>query len=208
MGFRTERWSIKPLSCPRPVRYCPDCGVAREFVCSERFRINAQKKIIDVWLKYRCAECDNVWKFPVIERRPVAALDVELQDAFLRHDPATVWKYAFDVGRLRSNVIRVTTDVAIVVERMMVENDASEPAASNRNLSGLVIRFDVPFACGIRLDRLLASELCVSRATIARWFETGILQVQSDSKALGKPVYTGLRVVIRDDVQQQLESKR
>ena len=191
MGVRTERWLVKPLSCPRPIRYCPDCGIAREFVCSERFRVNAQKKVVDVWLKYRCAECGNVWKYPVMERQRVAALDPELHDAFSRHDSATVWKYAFDLGRLRSHAMHITADGAVAVERTSIASDATDS-----NSSALVIHFAVPFACDMRLDRLLASELRMSRAMIARWLEDQKIHIQPDSKAMGRPVRTGLRVLI------------
>lgn len=166
--------------------------MAREFVCSERFRVNAQKKVIDVWLNYRCAECGNVWKLPVIERRPVAALEAELHDAFARHDPATVWKYAFDLGRMRSHVLRVNADVEFTVLRTPIDTaNASEPA------SGLAIDIDAPFVCDIRLDRLLASELRVSRAAVQRWYECGELIVRADEAgALSRRVRSGQRVVL------------
>jgi hypothetical protein len=68
MGSSSERWRIRPLELPRPWRDCASCASARAFVCSERFRVNAQKKALDVWLKYRCASCDDVWKFPLRKR--------------------------------------------------------------------------------------------------------------------------------------------
>lgn len=193
MGVRTERWLVKPLSCPRPIRYCPDCGIAREFVCSERFRVNAQKKVVDVWLKYRCAECGNVWKYPVMERQRIAALDPELHDAFSRHDSATVCKYAFDLNRLRSHVIGVQTNVEMIVERTVF--DSFETFESN---VWLAIHFDVPLACDMRLDRLLASELCVTRAAVRKWDECGQLVIRSlQGGGLSKPVRTGQCVLLK-----------
>jgi hypothetical protein len=116
MDLRSERWSIRPLELPRPWRYCASCATRRAFVCSERFRVNAQKKSLDVWLNYRCESCEDVWKFPLLERRPVAELGPALDD-FARHDRATVWKYAFDIARLRPHVIRVDTDVRVQIVR-------------------------------------------------------------------------------------------
>jgi hypothetical protein len=60
---------------------CASCSTARAFVCSERFRVNAQKKSLDVWLNYRCECCEDVWKFPLLERRSVSELGPAL-DAF------------------------------------------------------------------------------------------------------------------------------
>ena len=161
MGSFCQRWHIRPLELPRPWRYCASCATARAFVCSERFRVNANKKSLDVWLNYRCASCDDVWKFPVFERRSVRELGGVLLDAFARQDRAAVWKYAFDVARLRPHVIKVDADVRVEVERTALDGgeDVSEHCC---------IHFDVPFACDIRLDRLLAGQLGISRSALER----------------------------------------
>jgi len=160
MGSLCERWRIRPLELPRPWRYCASCATARAFVCSERFRVNANKKSLDVWLNYRCGSCADVWKFPLFERRTVSEVGV-LLDAFARHDRATVWKYAFDIARLRPHVIKIDTDVRVEVERTALAcgDDVSELCC---------IHFDVPFPCDIRLDRLLAGELGISRSALER----------------------------------------
>jgi hypothetical protein len=161
MGSSSERWRIRPLELPRPWRYCASCAIARAFVCSERFRVNAQKKSLDVWLNYRCTSCGGVWKFPLLERRPVSDLGGAQLDGFARHDPAVVWKYAFDIARLRPHVIGIDTDVRFEVERTALACDAVESG-------DLHIHFDVPFPCDIRLDRLLAGELGISRSSLER----------------------------------------
>jgi hypothetical protein len=161
MGFRSERWRIRPLELPRPWRYCASCAAARVFVCSERFRVNAQKKSLDVWLNYRCLCCEDVWKFPLFERRSVSQLGTTRLDGFTRHDPAAVWKYAFDIARLRPHVIKVDTDVRVEVERTPLACDGVKPGH-------LCVHFDVPFPCDMRLDRLLAAELGISRSSLQR----------------------------------------
>jgi hypothetical protein len=82
-------------------------------------------------------------------------------DSFARHDPMVVWHYAFDIGRLRPHVIRIDTDVRVQVERTML---ACESGQAGR----ISITFDVPFACDIRLDRLLAAQLRISRRSLER----------------------------------------
>jgi hypothetical protein len=189
MGIRSERWLIKPLACPRPIRYCPACGAAREFICSERFRVNAQKKVIDVWLHYRCSECSDAWKFSVLERQRIDSFDATLYEAFVRHDPATVWRYAFDMGRLRPHVMRVDANVSVVVERSTIDGDS--------NAEDLCVHLEVPFACDMRLDRLLATELRVSRATIQRRHELGQLRVLPEqSNVLSRRARTGQQLVL------------
>ena len=161
MGSSSERWRIRPLELPRPLRYCASCASARAFVCSERFRVNAQKKSLDIWLKYRCASCDDVWKFPLFERSSVSDLGAAQLDGFARHDRCAVWKYAFDIARLRPHVIRIDTDVRVQVER-------TAHACESERAGHVSITFDVPFPCDIRLDRLLAAELGISRSSLER----------------------------------------
>src|SRR5262245_8221358 len=159
MGSSFERWRIRPLELPRPWRYCASCATARAFACSERFRVNANKKSLDVWLNYRCTSCEDVWKFPLFERRSVNELGA-LIEAFARHDSAMVWKYAFDVARLRPHVIKVDSDVRSAVARTAV--------ACAESREHFCISFDVPFPCDVRLDRLLAGELGISRSALGR----------------------------------------
>jgi hypothetical protein len=160
MGSLCERWRIRPLELPRAWRYCASCATARAFVCSERFRVNANKKSLDVWLNYRCTSCEDVWKFPLFERRSVNELGAMIE-SFARHDRALVWKYAFDIARLRPHVIKVDSDVRIAVERTALRCDAESP-------EHCCVSFDVPFPCDVRLDRLLAGELGISRSALGR----------------------------------------
>jgi len=157
MGSFCQRWRIRPLELPRRWRYCASCATARAFVCSERFRVNANKKSLDVWLNYRCASCGATWKLPLFERRTVSEIGAMLE-AFARHDREMVWKYAFDVARLRPHVIKVDTDVRVEVERTALTCDCGQ----------CCIHFEVPFPCDMRLDRLLAGELGISRSSLER----------------------------------------
>lgn len=76
---RSELWVVRPCEPPRLRRYCPGCRAAREFVCTQRFRMNAHKKTLDVWLKYRCPICDCTWKAPIFERIATTQLDDSLR---------------------------------------------------------------------------------------------------------------------------------
>lgn len=108
--------------------------------------------------------CEETWKFPLFERRPVSELGAAELDGFARHDPAAVWKYAFDIARLRPHVIRIDRDVRVQVERTPFACEAVPPGYA-------CIKFDVPFPCDIRLDRLLAAELGISRSALQAQYE-------------------------------------
>src|SRR5690349_14826847 len=107
MGFRIEYWRLQPLALPVVWRHCACCRTSQAFLCNERFRVNAQKKVLDVWLLYRCSECAGVWKFPVLSRCRVTELDPAVRAAFERDDPDMVQRHACDLTRLRQQVMRV-----------------------------------------------------------------------------------------------------
>ncbi|TGQ24417.1 DUF1062 domain-containing protein, partial [Mesorhizobium sp. M4B.F.Ca.ET.214.01.1.1] len=60
-------WTIAPEIAPRPLINCNRCGGVKAYRCSGKFRVNANGKRIDVWLIYRCADCDNSWNFGIFE---------------------------------------------------------------------------------------------------------------------------------------------
>jgi hypothetical protein len=190
MAFRFERWRIRPAQAPRPWRYCSTCGTARAFDCTGRFRTNANKKSIDVWLNYRCTDCSAVWKLPIFERKTVADLPRALLEAFARHDTEIVDRYAHDVGRLRPHVIRLDAEGGHVVERAEVDGPVESAPGD-----GLEIELDVAGACDLRLDRLLAAELSVSRFALADGYEQRRIEVLPAQKdPLRRRIRDGQRV--------------
>jgi hypothetical protein len=60
-------WQVTPLRPPLIRRHCSRCSIEMPFACSMKFRTNAQKKRIDVWLIYRCTACDEVWNLPIFD---------------------------------------------------------------------------------------------------------------------------------------------
>jgi len=187
MGFRMECWRLQPLALPVVWRHCACCQTLRAFICSERFRINAQKKVLDVWLLYRCGCCEGVWKFPILARCRVGAIAPELRDAFERNDPALAWRYGFDVARLRPQVTRLEMSEELRVERRV------EFATDAR--AGDVIRVETSLPCALRLERLLAQELPLSRSELQRRLEHGVLRLDpAHPSALRRPVRDGQQV--------------
>jgi hypothetical protein len=171
MVFRVERWCVQPQELPRVWRHCSGCSGSSAFVCSEKFRVNAQKKIIDVWLIYRCCACDTTWNFPVLSRCAVTALEPTLRLGYECNDVSAVRRHAFAIDRLRRYCSDVELGECIVVERTDGATGVACPG-------GDVIQIAVPLPCQWRLDRLLARELRISRSMLARLFDTRQLTIE------------------------------
>jgi hypothetical protein len=86
---------------PTVSRHCARCRSQRRFRCTGKFRVNANRKFIDVWLLYDCARCGDTAKLPVLERVPVSRVDGSRLRAFLANDTAEAAVVARDRALLR-----------------------------------------------------------------------------------------------------------
>ncbi len=165
------------------LRLCPRCKTRRGFVSSGKFRVNAQKKRIDVWLIFRCTGCGDRWNWPVHERRPVGALDPAELGALMRNDPALAARHALDALRRNGSAGTPQSAVALTVLR---------PAS----LGTRAIEFTIA-GSGLRLDRLLAQALALSRGEIDDLETAGAITVLPPMReALRRPARDGQRILI------------
>lgn len=96
-------WTIEYQSPPTALKYCKKCGCKTAFACSGRFRANARRKSLDVWLIYKCESCDTTWNAAVYTQvSPQSLLPREL-DGFHGNDEQLVMDYAMDYDFLNRN---------------------------------------------------------------------------------------------------------
>ena len=160
----------------------------KAYRCSDKFRVNANGKRIDVWLIYRCIDCDNSWNFGIFERCNRRDIEPTLLAALEGNDPALARRHAFDVVALRSRVGRVEefSDVAVHKHRL-----------GDKGATALEIRLGLEMPTSLRLDRLLAGELAVSRSRLQALEEKRLLVVDPEgAKALRKPARDGTTIRI------------
>lgn len=100
-------WNIVPDSAPFYIRRCKKCNKTTKHYCSEKFRLNAQKKLIDVWLIYKCCNCDSTFNIDILPRVNVNSIDKDLFSRFTENDIKTSWIYAFDREVMSRNKINV-----------------------------------------------------------------------------------------------------
>ena len=183
------RWTVVPRSAPQPWLNCNRCRAIRRFRSSGKIRINANGKRLDAWLIYKCTTCDSTWNRPVLERRHVRAIDPRLLMSLRASDPDLVHRLAFDTGTLRRKAISVEEFDDVVVRKEML--------SQSMTARQLEILCAVPQTTRLRVDRLLASELQVSRSRIRHLQDMGDLAVSPvGSRVLRAAVRDGMRVTI------------
>lgn len=183
------QWTITPRTAPQPWLACSRCGETRRFRSSDRIRVNANGKRVDAWLIYKCTHCDDTWNRPVLDRQPVPAIDPDLLMSLQASDADLVRRLAFDVEGLRRRANRIEAfDDALVVKRVL-----SGDATSARRLE-ILCAVREPIA--LRVDRLLTSELRLSRSCIQRLERSGALVAYPSGARLQRVVRDGMRLII------------
>ena len=165
MGSKGEEY-------PLLIKKCSHCDSDR-FYCSDKFRMNAQKKNIDVWLIYRCVKCDNTCNLTLLSRSKPDLIDKTLFHSFSMNDKDTAWKYAFSTEMERKNNLRLDYGS---VEYEIIPNTSLEDLL---NLSNEVIKIHIK--CEFEFDLKLSS-------LIKRCFSLSANQVKRMFAAVGNHV--------------------
>jgi hypothetical protein len=131
---------------------CRSCGRPQTFDASERLRVNANGKLVDIWLIYRCRRCEATKNITVVERRPVGRVPAELLARAQANDAGLARALARDLDLLRRGGVRVTGGD---------EWEIAGPACVGERL-----RVVFPEPLLVRVDAVLASALGIPRRAV------------------------------------------
>ena len=184
------RWTIASAIAPRPLLNCNRCGCVRPYRCGEKFRVNANGRRIDVWLIYRCVGCDNSWNFTILERQNRRDIEPPLLAALESNDPVLVRRFAFDAAALLGRAGRIEEFADVTVRKELRDGEPERAAA-------LALELRLEGTTPLRLDRLLAGELGLSRSRLQTLDDEKRLAVEPvGARALRKPIRNGTAVLI------------
>lgn len=153
-GFMIDqpvRWIISPTSDQLVQRRCAKCDTKRLFALSHRFRVNANKKTLDVWHIYKCIQCDDTWNVEIISRRNRRDIPTDLLNSFLVNDANLARRYSFDYQLLFKHSVEFADPPAIEVR------GANITEFSNRE--ELMVVLEPEFLLRNRLGAVLSKKL-------------------------------------------------
>jgi hypothetical protein len=183
------RWTIVPLTAPQPWLVCSGCGGLKPFQASGKTRLNANGRKLDAWLIYKCLACEKTWNRSIFERRNVRDIDPAVLDALQSNDPQWIRREAFNLDALRRSSPRIDEFPEVEIAREV----RHEPP----DWTKLEIELIVPLPTSTRLDRLLASELGVSRSRLQALHDGGTLRTNPDrADILRRRLKTGTQVTL------------
>lgn len=147
---RKALWVVRELALPTIVRPCVACPSTRHHPTG-KFRVNANGKLLDVWLLISCERCDRTSKVPVHERTTVRALPAERLHRFHVNDPALVRRVVLDGGAHRLDWTGTW--------ELETDHVGPDPVAAE-----VLVRFELPVP--VRIERLLMTGLHRSRPVV------------------------------------------
>ena len=188
----TITWEVKVKNTPLLIKKCSHCDSDR-FYCSDKFRMNAQKKNIDVCLIYRCVKCDNTCNLTLLSRSKPDLIDKTLFHSFSMNDKDTAWKYAFSTEMERKNNLRLDYGS---VEYEVIPNTSLEDLL---NLSNEVIKIHIKceFEFDLKLSSLIRRCFSLSANQVKRMFEDGIITITSNKPPQKHKVKDGDMILIQ-----------
>lgn len=184
---------IQPRESYGILRNCPKCKGKSRYKNTDSFRVNANGKQIDVWLIYQCEACKNTYNLTIYERVRASALPAGEYEAFLRNDKDTAFYYGRKKSIFTNNKAEINFE-DIPYEIIPLKNYGQEKEGTEtgegENLDftpeGLgsygesacqreEIIIQNPYGLRIRVDRVMAEIMQISRSAVKELFQKGIL---------------------------------
>lgn len=109
-------WNVSPAGYQLISKRCPSCHEQQDFTPSGAFRVNSQKKVLDIWSIYKCVRCAYTWNISLFSRVSVSKINPQLYERFISNDRFAVQYYSHDLQVLRRNSAMLSGMPEFVVE--------------------------------------------------------------------------------------------
>ena len=188
--LKKYQWELVPINLPIVRRNCPKCDEKSRYINTERFRVNANKNNIDVWLIYQCEKCKSTWNMTIYERTKPCDISKDEYEKFLSNDKELARKYAFNISIYNKN------KAEIILEDVNYEVIQKELEAYCINKNELIIEIVCKNPIEVRVDKLLSDKLGISRSQIKKMNKKGVIAIKDDENSLNAKVKNGMEIRI------------
>lgn len=170
-----SQWRVRPNALPTIRRRCRATCPSMEFQTHGKFRVNANHKLLDVWLLAQCADCGDTVKLTVLERAHVRSIDPGELEAFHGNSVALAARLLTDPRVAQRNGITLDWTDAWTVDM----EPAELPKAD-------VVEVSVHFTYHIplRTTTVIATGLGLSGGDVVRHIAAG--RLTSEQKLSGR----------------------
>ena len=168
------QWLVRQTDFPTIRRRCRTCP-STEYRTQGRFRVNANHKLLDVWLLALCVRCDETVKLTVLERIHVRSIEPTMLSGFHHNAPALAAKLLAEPQLAHRNDVALDWTDAWRLEMSPVELPKAD-----------VLDVSVHYAqrIPINLRTLIATGLELSGAEVTKRIAAG--RISSERKLTGR----------------------
>lgn len=217
--LKKYKWELSPTNLPIIRRICPKCNEKSHYINTERFRVNANKNNIDVWLIYQCEKCKSTWNMTIYERTKPHDINKYEYEKFLANDKELAREYAFNLSIYNKNkaeVILEYVNYELRQKKLEVDYIKETPTpnvagvsdfnkkqvlGSFLNENELVIEIVCKYPIELRVDKFLSDQLGVSRSQIKNMHKKGVIFITDDKNSLNAKVRDGMEIHILKRVE-------
>jgi hypothetical protein len=151
-------WAVRRTRLPLLVLPCVDCPEDRATTGVGRFRVNANGKLLDVWLLVNCVGCDRTSRLTVHHRIPVRSLPVHLLEGYTKNCADLVAGVLLDPALARRHRFALDWQGCWELHAPQIEDDPWPLEVR--------VTFDLPVP--VRPEQLIAHGLGISRGEVLR----------------------------------------
>lgn len=185
-------WTIVPKESFKVLRNCSKCGCKSKYSNTGNFRVNANGNFLDVWLIYQCEKCKNTLNLEIYERVSPSKVPRSQYHKFLANDD----ELAFTYGRKKEFFQKNKAEIEL--EEMEYEVQANSTIRDMRSESDKNVVIKNPYSLKIRLDKVLAKQLQISRAQVKKLVENGNVFYNQEKDLKKVIIYENLEFTIKN----------
>jgi len=168
------QWRVRPTALPTIRRRCRSCP-STEYRTQGKFRVNANHKLLDVWLLALCARCGETIKLAVLERTHVRSIEPETLSGFHENDASLAARLLTDPQLPHRNDVVLDWSDA-----WRLDMDPVELPKADILEVGVEFTHRIP----LRVATVIAAGLELSNSEVARHIGSGA--ITSDDKLTGR----------------------
>jgi len=170
-------WEVLPVEAPLYIKKCSKCKASNHFYCSNKFRMNNQKKNSDVWLIYKCLECDNTFNITIHSRIKPHLIEKDIYEKYMNNDVDMALGLSLDTDIISKNHIQV--DYGSVKYEINVSQDITLNDMIFLDEDMIRICISYPFNLNVKLSRVIRERLNLSLNELSYMIEENILSINN-----------------------------
>ena len=157
------------------IRGCSKCGRKTHFINTKKFRVNANRNKLDIWLIYQCEECKHTFNLAIYERQRVSSIPKKAYRCFLENDERLAETYGKNMQLFRKNKVDIDFErlnYAFVKLHETIESSQSEEQ--------IVVTIQNPYQLKIHPEKQIAEALGLSRSQVKKLVELGKIKLEKN----------------------------